>query len=392
MNVNIISTDDDEFEVSVDGVCGNSISNGVRFVYRVGEYVIKFPNPEYGISYTHDELAVWNRISEEDRQYFVPIIEQTDNYVVQPYVELSNHTADTKDAKNLLRRLEDTYNLNDLHPNNWDTTPDGKLIIFDYALGEGSYGEHESYYANCEECGTGITQDDARFDKNDNCLCSNCYLERWFYCDKCDTEHEADNRITIEDHPKYSQVCEDCAKELGAVQCEDCENWHVDDYVIVDDSDSVYCNICAKDRGIFHCDDCGQNYEYAQVCEPCGTNLTPNGLPKLVQTEQTITVKWNGLDQTFENIRVWKLECAKGLFIYHAKQIDTDQNYFHVVHEASGLSACNGLTNFNLAIQYASKIGSLIDWTQDKETTIKAIERITPQIFKIRQELGIKGR
>ena len=107
MNVNIISTSKYDYQVEIDGVGGCNISNGVRFVYRVGDYVIKFPNPEYGISYSHDELAVWNRIAEEDRKYFAPVLEQTDSYVVQPYVELSGHDADNAEAKETLRYLSD---------------------------------------------------------------------------------------------------------------------------------------------------------------------------------------------------------------------------------------------------------------------------------------------
>jgi hypothetical protein len=398
MNVNIISTGRYDYQVSIDGDEGYNISNGVRIVYRAGDYVVKFTDPD-NREYHHDELAVWNRLEECDRKYFAPIIEQTSDYVVQKFVELSGHDADNEEAEDKLNELRHKYGLNDLHSNNWDTTPEGELIIFDYALGVGSHSDRsDSYYGGfqCEECGSHVGTDYVCF-VDDNAYCEHCYEQNFFYCELCEAEHSIDEKVEIVDHPDYSFACEECAKnELNAIQCEDCEDWFVSDYIIVDDSNSVYCHKCAEDRDVFHCDNCGENFEYAQRCNVCETDdsqvESSVEFPDAVQSEQDITIYYSGETKTYENVTVWKLECAKGLYVYHARQIDKDNNQFYVIHEACGLATSNGLTNFRTAILYMGKIGVLTDWTVGKDEILKAIEGIREQVFKIREELNVKGR
>ena len=88
------------------------------------------------------------------------------------------------------------------------------------------------------------------------------------------------------------------------------------------------------------------------------------------------------------------MEGIAGLFIYHAKQIDTDSNYFFVIHEASGLATSNALSSFKTAALYLSKIGTLTDWSVGKDEIKEVIksETLRKQVFNIRQELDVKGR
>ena len=114
MNVKIVSTGRYSYDVTVDGEQGSNISNGVRYVYKVGDYIVKFTNPNNS-EYRHDELAVWNKLEDCDKEYFAPILEQTETYVVQQFVELSDHEADNEEAEEKLDELRRKYHLNDSH-------------------------------------------------------------------------------------------------------------------------------------------------------------------------------------------------------------------------------------------------------------------------------------
>src|SRR3990167_1194562 len=131
--------------------------------------------------------------------------------------------------------------------------------------------ESDENSATCDSCGDRLSEDNSFYSEISGCdYCESCYCDRFSRCEKCGKEVCNDDMVTIQDSRQYTDVCESCASELGAVKC-DCDRWNVDNYRIAEDGDYAYCDHCFDSHIEFTCEECGCSYEYTDGCESCST-------------------------------------------------------------------------------------------------------------------------
>jgi len=140
--------------------------------------------------------------------------------------------------------------------------------------------------STCDNCGDELNEDEAYY-FNDNRLCSGCYHDIAFYCDRCDNDRSLEDAVYIyKDYNTFLQtVCQRCA-ERHYISCENCEKYYEEDYVSCYDDRSYFCDHCAETE-TFYCINCGKNhlfdssqkvdvwnfdtnqYELQTVCQDC---------------------------------------------------------------------------------------------------------------------------
>jgi len=122
----------------------------------------------------------------------------------------------------------------------------------------------------CCECGNSIDDDYSYTSPNGSFLCENCFYDSYNYCSHCGDPFET-NQLHDCDGNYY---CEDCAEGKGYRECNKCDEWH-NEYYIVDDD--CYCNDCYE-KYCFHCEDCEEDHvgtsvsvcnETKYVCKDC---------------------------------------------------------------------------------------------------------------------------
>lgn len=141
--VKVTFQEDDEPIINGEKTTPHSDGNNGRNVYITPHFVLKVDDR----GYSHDDLALWKRVSPRDRKYFVPVLAQgeTDDgygWSIQPFVNLDWDNI-TDEAEGIVSRLCDKYGLSDIDvfdgdgPRNWAiNAKTGEPIIFDYGLGQ----------------------------------------------------------------------------------------------------------------------------------------------------------------------------------------------------------------------------------------------------------------
>lgn len=119
------------------------------------------------------------------------------------------------------------------------------------------------YY--CNSCGDGIDEDNV-YCANDDVYCEHCYNNNFSSCDKCGESYNNDYVHEVCGHPRYYYLCDDCMRDVGACECEHCNNFVID-YIVTEDSEVVRCEDCQRD--IFYCEDCNSYFENSDKCPDC---------------------------------------------------------------------------------------------------------------------------
>lgn len=116
---------------------------GYRDILFFDDIVIKFDAPHRGHFGTQcqNEVEKYMEIEEEDKKYFATILDFGDGWLAQEKVFFDHpDSIYRKDydkylkAKDILKELENKYNLWDLHNENWGIKENGDPIIFDYGV------------------------------------------------------------------------------------------------------------------------------------------------------------------------------------------------------------------------------------------------------------------
>jgi hypothetical protein len=257
----------------------------------------------------------------------------------------------------------------------------------------------------CDDCGGRVHEDETYNDPHGNIICEDCYNRNYSYCEKCDNTCSNDDMVQIQDHDRYSYVCDDCARELDAVQCYDCEKYFTDDYTIMDDSGDAYCSDCMPGDA-FHCDDCGNHYELNQGCESCQTgcfaqadpdeSTNTNGestddSPLLSVQSETVTLhtRIDGIVKPREHtVKVTRIRNMPGLFIYNIHDIGTGEKGYCVIHESSGLATVGTIDRMSTAIDYMMRIYPIVpDWNSLDAQNIPS--NVSDSIMAIRQAMSL---
>jgi len=151
----------------------------------------------------------------------------------------------------------------------------------------------------CSYCSDSVYEGDEYYSPDGEIVCESCFDERYFLCHKCGETYRNNEKCTEEG--SHNHYCRDCAERRGMVECEDCEKWTQDYYVMVDGSivceeclpsDAVSCAECCnyeRERymtktieGDFYCSDCDGNVD---LCVECKSH-TNNGLTVTVNGDE----------------------------------------------------------------------------------------------------------
>ena len=111
-----------------------------RDIFKTKEYVIKIDNPNVDSRTGYQcrrEYNNWRKIRESNKAtYFVPILRfgriDGRNYVIQPKIKI-NKNKKLLWSWDIVREIQEEFDLDDLHSGNW-TVIDDKVLIFDYAF------------------------------------------------------------------------------------------------------------------------------------------------------------------------------------------------------------------------------------------------------------------
>lgn len=118
----------------------------------------------------------------------------------------------------------------------------------------------------CSCCGCVITENDDYTIVDDDIYCSDCFDDKFTYCDICGDIVERDSITVIEGE----YVCGDCLDE-NYVQCCECGDYiHIDDSWYSDVTNEHYCEWCFNDTHSY-CDCCDRyvlndDYDYDNCC------------------------------------------------------------------------------------------------------------------------------
>jgi hypothetical protein len=269
--------------------------------------------------------------------------------------------------------------------------------------------EEDNRYT-CDHCGDRIDSDETFSGAGgDGCYCESCYNDLFSSCEKCGETFDNSDVHEVIGHSRYSYLCEYCMERIGAVKCDDCGDWVVDDYIVMQDSENCYCLDCAELNAEFTCQ-CGAMFEYAMddgdTCESCDwvycdrcnemvedkpdhdddvhpgddeTTDEPAGdvIPSdaLISEESEVTLcraETNNDPATY-TVKVYRLSNVPGLFVYDEHALDKSSDHaYHVMHQC-GLAATINVPELSKAIAIMQELGTLTDWNKDKDTILAEI-------------------
>ena len=105
----------------------------------------------------------------------------------------------------------------------------------------------------CEDCGHSVS-DDERYSDDTYDYCSDCYHDRYFYCDSCHDYHSRDQENYVDGKGSF---CEYCFNQKFH-RCEGCnEAQTTDDYYVSELNQDVYCEECYYNT-FTRCHDCDE--------------------------------------------------------------------------------------------------------------------------------------
>lgn len=144
--------------------------------------------------------------------------------------------------------------------------------ISSVVAGDGCRNNDDEYEYSCDNCGTGLCEDDMCSGAGgDGTYCPSCYRAMFFYCEACETDcSQEDDGINevITARGGILRICDSCASDLSHV-CQYCETryatgWSRRSTVNVD----FYRSIDGDDEPGF-CEACTQNTDRIEK-RPCG--------------------------------------------------------------------------------------------------------------------------
>jgi hypothetical protein len=256
----------------------------------------------------------------------------------------------------------------------------------------------------CDACGDRVDEDYTFSGHNDDgTYCESCYNDRFSSCDKCNETYDRDDIHSVSGS-RYDYLCEHCLDRIGAVKCEDCGDYSVDDYHIMQDSENVYCESCADRNTEFTCQ-CGERFEYAMddgdkcescdyvYCDKCNEMVddkadhdseihpgddseieTSESVPSDVMQaiEDTVTLHREGKLSTY-TLKVYRLANVPGLFVYDEHALDKSSDHaYHVMHR-DGLAAKSNVPQLEKAIAVMQALGELTDWDKTQDAILAEI-------------------
>jgi formylmethanofuran dehydrogenase subunit E len=260
---------------------------------------------------------------------------------------------------------------------------------------------------SCDHCGDRVNEDDYYSGPSgDGTYCESCYNDLFSCCEKCNETFNNDDVYRVSGS-RYDWLCEYCLERIGAVKCEDCGDYSVDDYNIMQDSENVYCESCADRNTEFTCQ-CGERFEYAMddgdKCESCdyvycdkcnemvsdhddhdsdvhpGDDSEISG-PEFGTEEQAaimfaeeseVTLCREGKLSTY-TLKVYRLASVPGLFVYDEHTLDKSSDHkYHVMHQC-GLAAKANVPQLEKAIAIMQGLGTLTDWDKSQDEILAEI-------------------
>jgi hypothetical protein len=261
---------------------------------------------------------------------------------------------------------------------------------------------------SCDHCGDRVDEDYTYSGPGgDGTYCESCYNDRFSTCEKCCETFDNDDVHSVSGS-HYDYLCEYCLERIGAVKCEDCGDWVVDDYHIMQDSGESYCESCADHNTKFTCQ-CGERFEYAmdegQTCESCDyvycdkcnemvqdtddhntethpgddaetteqDDTVPSDVMQAVEMEVTLCRADNDNKPTQYTLKVYCLANVPGLFVYDEHTLDKSSDHaYHVMHQC-GLAARSNVPHLEKAIAIMQRLGTLTDWDKSQDAILAEI-------------------
>lgn len=262
----------------------------------------------------------------------------------------------------------------------------------------------------CDACGDRVDEDDCCSGPGgEGIYCESCYNDRFEYCEKCNETCDRDEIHEVHGSP-YNYVCEYCLDRIGAMKCDDCGDYVVDDYHVMQDSENVYCDSCIDRQTEFTCQ-CGERFEYAMddgdKCESCDyvycakcsemvqdhdeheTETHPGDETQdeiesdmvqdstaILAVEDTVTLCRAETDNkpSSYTLKVYRLANVPGLFVYDEHALDrTSDHTYHVVHQC-GLAAKANVPQLHKAIAIMQELGTLTNWDKTQDEILAEIK------------------
>jgi len=172
--------------------------------------------------------------------------------------------------------------------------------------------ETNRYDYHCDDCGTGLREDDVHHSPDDHYLCDECFAEHYRYCDDCG-EPTAHEEITAVRGTRGwgNIICKYCLDRAGYKQCADC-----DEYTEVEkaQSEKDYCQLCINENDYLkHCSKCGDltdddsiktmpHDNCIKLCENCIEDFDfDDDIKELMKVKMKLGTYNKQIDMLYEN-------------------------------------------------------------------------------------------
>jgi len=121
--------------------------------------------------------------------------------------------------------------------------------------------------ASCTTCGCPVSDDDVYYG-DDECYCSDCFYEKFSFCDDCGVECHLDDMSEGSDG--YTHYCRDCF-DKSFVICQQCDEVIDMDDSRCDENGDCYCESCF-DSSFFQCYECSEIHDIDDKKEGADNN------------------------------------------------------------------------------------------------------------------------
>jgi hypothetical protein len=139
----------------------------------------------------------------------------------------------------------------------------------------------------CRCCDGDITEDNSMTTPSGALYCSECFHDRYFYCQRCDDTYSREEEVPT-DNGCY---CLGCAEHMGIRECCDCRS--CSENTVETEGDYV-CESCL-DAYYSSCDGCGEFFRATsdsavEFCGADGNYYCPECMPEEEPEEETMEV------------------------------------------------------------------------------------------------------
>lgn len=129
-------------------------------------------------------------------------------------------------------------------------------------------------HCECTGCRYRMRVNNAFHAPNGDYLCESCYNERYFYCECCREDCDAEDAVEVMNGRHMMTVCSECA-ENRYTQCSECKRYYENNEMTEATSGEQYCPKCVSNC-TKECDECEQIYDGSALdnfkdglCEHC---------------------------------------------------------------------------------------------------------------------------